>query len=270
MPTRAQRIERLEDRHLVRAEKAANVAQSKFQFAHSMAGVMNGQPILIGHHSERGHRRDIAKMDAAVRTGAEADRQAARSTSLAASAEYTGISIEDSDAESLLRAKIERLESNHSSMKKTNREWRKCKGDIDTMDVSGNTKEAVARWLEARQYSWQKAPFEGYQLSNSNANIRRCKIRLEELARVEAIQDGDIVAAGTCEGKAFEFVTDTADNRLRFESPRLSKDACKSLRRGGFKWSPKRGAWVRLLNENAISSATHFVAPELSRMSVSS
>lgn len=42
----------------------------------ALTDAMNGQPVLIGHHSERRHRRQLASMDAAMRRACEADRRA--------------------------------------------------------------------------------------------------------------------------------------------------------------------------------------------------
>src|SRR5271157_4805979 len=45
------------------ADRAESEAAQRFDATRRLADVMNGQPILIGHHSERRHRRDIARMD---------------------------------------------------------------------------------------------------------------------------------------------------------------------------------------------------------------
>ena len=52
------RRERLEDR----ADKQSAEATRRLTEADRMSGMMNGQPILIGHHSEKRHRRDLDKM----------------------------------------------------------------------------------------------------------------------------------------------------------------------------------------------------------------
>lgn len=260
---RKDRLDKLRERHGRRADKAETEADSRFKYVDTMGRVMNGQPILLGHHSEKRHRRDLARMDGNMRKGIEADKYAARSRGLAATVERSGISIEDDDAQTLLAAKIAKLEEKQACMKRVNREWRKCKGDVDKMPAE--LQGILRTWLETK-YDYDRAPFERWQLSNNNANIRRCKARQVEIEQVGEIEDDQEVAAGTCEGKAFRFVTDTGDHRLRFESPRLSREACTILRQHGFKWSRNRDAWVRLLNGNAISAAVHFVAPALERL----
>ncbi len=49
------------------ANNAARHAQAASDRAHSIAdGIPMGQPILVGHHSERHHRADIARIDSAM------------------------------------------------------------------------------------------------------------------------------------------------------------------------------------------------------------
>ncbi len=244
---REDRLEKLRDRHEARADKAEAEAESRFKYVDTMVGIMQGEPIKVGHHSEKRHRRDHERVDTNMRKGIQAGKQASHSRGLADTVEHSGISVEDDDAQSLLDEKIAKMEEKQAYMKSVNKQWRKRKGDASRVAELG------------RQY-------QGWELSNNNANIKRCKARKIELAKVAEIEDDKEVAAGTCEGKAFHFVTDTADHRLRFESPRLSKDACKILRQHGFKWSPNRNAWVRLLNLNAIGAAVYYVTPELKAM----
>ena len=54
----AQRRERLEQR----AAKARAESEARSASADSLSQVMNGQPILVGHHSEKRHRSDLNKM----------------------------------------------------------------------------------------------------------------------------------------------------------------------------------------------------------------
>lgn len=66
------RIERFEQY----SENASGRAQSAFKKVDSILSVIPpGQPILVGHHSERRHRRDIARMDSGMRTGVEESKK---------------------------------------------------------------------------------------------------------------------------------------------------------------------------------------------------
>jgi len=75
----AERYERAEDRALYHEEhagKAAARSDAAFGAEHGILDVIPmGQPILIGHHSERRHRRDLERAENARRRGmAEAER----------------------------------------------------------------------------------------------------------------------------------------------------------------------------------------------------
>ncbi len=48
-------------RYLRRAEKAREESNRHGNEADRMAKMMNGQPIFIGHHSKKRHRRDIER-----------------------------------------------------------------------------------------------------------------------------------------------------------------------------------------------------------------
>ena len=76
----AERYERAEDRaermsgYAENAEARSNAA---YQRAHQIAdGIPFGQPILVGHHSERRHRRDLDRIDSGMRTSIAEDRKA--------------------------------------------------------------------------------------------------------------------------------------------------------------------------------------------------
>lgn len=67
------RIERFEQY----SENATDRAHSAFKKIDSiMSFIPPGQPILVGHHSERRHRRDIARMDSGIRKGVEETKKA--------------------------------------------------------------------------------------------------------------------------------------------------------------------------------------------------
>lgn len=64
-------------RHRRNAESARSRSDAADDVAHRIAGgIPFGQPILVGHHSESRHRRDIARVDAANRRSYEEHQQA--------------------------------------------------------------------------------------------------------------------------------------------------------------------------------------------------
>ncbi|MEU1853925.1 DUF3560 domain-containing protein [Streptomyces sp. NPDC019990] len=71
----AERLERAEDRterFSNRAGRAAAASEARHKAAHrALDGIEPGQPILRGHHSERGHRRAIERSDSHMRKSIE-------------------------------------------------------------------------------------------------------------------------------------------------------------------------------------------------------
>jgi hypothetical protein len=62
-----------------RAEKAQARRTAAHQRADSISSMIPfGQPILVGHHSERRHRRDLAKIDKSMRTAIQEGEKAER------------------------------------------------------------------------------------------------------------------------------------------------------------------------------------------------
>lgn len=85
---RQQRQQARSQRLAQRADRAADAAQAAAARGREIASrIPFGQPILIGHHSERRHRRDLATIDRAHRTAAE---QEERATELARRAQVAG------------------------------------------------------------------------------------------------------------------------------------------------------------------------------------
>ena len=80
-------LERSVDRHERRGTRQAASAQAHSDRADQISGgIPSGQPILVGHHSEGRHRRDLARIHASTAKGAEAHRAAAEEQRLADSA----------------------------------------------------------------------------------------------------------------------------------------------------------------------------------------
>lgn len=71
-------VEARVDRFSGYAENAERSAESASSYAHNLvAGIPMGQPILVGHHSERGHRATLKRCDAATRRALNESERAA-------------------------------------------------------------------------------------------------------------------------------------------------------------------------------------------------
>jgi len=83
----------------------------------AVAGIPFGQPILVGHHSEKRHRRDLAKSDNAMRKAVDEDRKTSHWERRAAGAERNA----EPDAEKPLGFIQRRLEEAERDIRKMKR-----------------------------------------------------------------------------------------------------------------------------------------------------
>lgn len=160
-----------------------------------------------------------------------------------------GISADDPQAVSKLEKKLEKLEASQELMKAVNAYYRKH----GTLDGCPHLTERGIENLKADMASgwhYEKKPFQSWQLSNNNAEIRRLKGRIEELTRQkEAAYVGWEFDGGTVE-------INREANRLQiFFEGKPDAAVRDELKSNGFRWSPKAGAWQRQLNDTTIRVA---------------
>lgn len=169
------------------AEKREARTDSLFASAReAIAGIPFGQPILIGHHSEKRHRRDLDRHDQRMRAAIDNQATAARMESKADEIERQAdgaIYSDDPDAIEALTAKIATLEAQRAAMKAANVAFRK--GDAAFAAQQGITLEQAAarRALINEGYSWCRQPFPAYSLQNLGGTITRARQRLAGLVK---------------------------------------------------------------------------------------
>ncbi len=232
-----QRRERAERR----AERLGRVAEAQHADARAeLAHIPPGQPVLVGHHSERRHRKAIERSSRKARQALDTSRAAEAARSTAARAGYA-ISSDDPNALPALEARLSALEEQRAFHNAMNAAYRKG-GWAAVEQVPGMTPEVLAsakRTLELAP--WLKKPAE---TKNLGANIRRVRRRIEEL-RAAAEQP----AGAPIEGEGFTIEEDPDDNRVRFRfDERPDKETLAEMKRAGFRWSRRHGAWQRQLN----------------------
>lgn len=238
------RRERLE----AAAAKAARESDARLERAHKMLDMIPpGQPILVGHYSERGHRAHLRKIDANFAKGFEADKRAKHLQARADAVGTAGISSDDPEAIEKLRVELAELEAAQAARKEINaahKRFLKDPATLETAKLTDAQKERVRSYKP--QYSWEPHPCPPYAMQNANANIRRIKGRIEQIeaARVlagrkpETEQHGEITLA-----------RDIEDNRIRLLFPGKPDEATRTLlKANGFRWSPMAKAWQRQLN----------------------
>ena len=236
------RIERYEELAEKNREKSDRLYEESRK---AIEHIPLGQPILVGHHSEARHRRDLDRSWNKMGQAVEAQKKADYYEAKAASAEAnTAISADDPEAITKLKAKIEAAETLQARMKAINAAHRKYLKNPDTLDKA-NLSEAEKKHIRdyVPAYSWEPHPFAPYQLSNNNANIRRMKQRLAGLERAETRETKEYTIEGV------RVIENTEENRLQlFFDAKPPEETRKRLKSNGFRWARSIGAWQRQLN----------------------
>ena len=229
------RIDRMEER----AARAQAESSAASHAAHEiMRLIPPGQPILVGHHSERHHRRDLDKIDRNMRKSIEAGEKSAYYSSRAASAASNhAISSDDPDAVEKLEAKLAKLQAAQERDKELNAWYRKHKTMKGCPGITGeDAASADAQLAEMREGI--RRPVPAWQLSNRNGEIKRIKDRLAQLRKVDEMEHTEIEFDGGM------IITNEDVNRVQILFDEKPDDATHSkLKSNGFRWSRTEGAW---------------------------
>ena len=258
---RRERLEAAADK----ADARAAGAYSRADLREEASGIPLGQPILVGHHSEGRHRRAIERAENAMRRSVEEGKHAEELRAKAAGVGTGGISSDDPEATEKLAAKIKAAEDKQTFMKSANAllrkamkagacpinenaEFRAFAKDLAKVLGTEDATAAAKAMLEP-DFAGRRG-FASYQLTNNNANIRRMKLRLEQLQRDQNREDKE---------HEFDGVTvkeNTEENRVQFIfDGKPDSDVRAILKQHGFRWAPSQNAWQRHLNNNGIYSA---------------
>lgn len=238
MTTRRERLEAKIEKRQEWAEKRRAEASQRFTAVQKICEhIPPGQPILVGHHSERRARADQARIHNGMRAAVHADSVAGHHEQKAAGLARvldTHIFSDDDDATERLRERIDKLRQDREKMKGSNAAYRKGPARWAAfLGVDAET-EAKARAEIEAGYSWCRQPHPSYELQNIGANIRRLEQRLKDVAaRSERAAAAEATAGGVMiEGGGWVRVTFA-------EKPR--RELLNELRGAGFRWAG--GSW---------------------------
>lgn len=250
------------NRYLDRAGSARQESSRRGNEAMRMSRIMQGEPIKIGHHSEKRHRRDIERMDANMGRAVKASEKAQHYENKAAGVGKGGISQDDPDALDKLRTKISDLEKRQDFMKQVNKQFRAGGWNA----VEGLSEGSVARLKQTMiDAPYIKKPFETYSLTNNSANIRRIKERIITLERAQQEPERAPVR-----GPGFTVIESKDENRILFEfDKKPAREVCQIMRSNGWRFSRRLMAWVRLINNTSRFSAER-VTSQLEGMTLTS
>ena len=250
--TRRQRLEA----KVARREEWADKADARRDAAHAgveriASAIPFGQPILVGHHSERHARRDQERirsgMDRALAESKLADHHRSKASGLEAQLDRSVFS-DDENAVAALEARITEREAECARRKAVNAAWRKL-GDGSKLEklaqLAASNVVTPAEALEISRFfalcHWEENPYPAYANTNARSAIRRDRERIAEI-QARAARAATAEQAG---GVAIEALGAAGDGesytRVTFaEKP--AREVLEALRAAGFSWG--RGSWV--------------------------
>jgi hypothetical protein len=260
-----------QERYRVLAKKMQLRAQARLDQAHRMAETIPfGQPILVGHHSEKRDRRFRERIHNTFGSGFALLEKAEYYERRAQGVNTHTISGDDPEALEKLKVRVETLKTAQERMKAANAAIRKHQKDGP---------EAQQAALEGLGFQPEQAKslltpdvmgtvgFASYSLSNNNANIRRLEERIQTLKKAQKLEDRETrYAWGTVrENKEV--------NRIQFRfDERPDADTREVMKKSGFRWAPSESAWQRQWTGNAVYAARDVIkklderlAPDQSR-----
>jgi hypothetical protein len=235
--TRRERLEKKLEKREEWAEKAHERASEEFGTSSDLIkDLPAGQPILVGHHSEKAHRRLLERSGSHMDKGCEqyklAKHHEEKAQGLARQLENTIFS-DDEDAVERLQEKLDDRRKRQDGYKKINKIIR------SKITPAEKLKEIILVGIIGEQTATELIEkgrtLPAYMLINNNSEIRRIEKRIEEIKRrqeqqAEAEQAGGVVARYWTP----DCVTVTFAEKPEYSIIRALKDA-------GFYFS--RGSW---------------------------
>jgi Domain of unknown function (DUF3560) len=253
LDNRRDRFESRKERRLDNAHrqglKNRKLSKSFYDRSTTMARcIPMGQPILVGHHSEKRDRRFRKRMWNIMGKSVAANDKAKYYEEKAEAIESNrAIFSDDPDAIEKLKEKIATAVDRQDFMKAGNKIVKSKKltieQKIEQLKAAGHSAMILQPDFCGR------VGYADYELTNNNANIRRMKQRLEQLekALINAVEIGDTEE----EYPDLDLIVRSARTINRIQlifsgKPRL--EIRNLLKSHGFRWAPSEGAWQRHLN----------------------
>lgn len=250
------RVDGRRDRLEQRADKAEKLSNSHYERSKSISDMIPfGQPILVGHHSEKRARRDADRIFSEMGKSVEQSDKAKKLKRRADSVGSAGIASDDPEAIAKLEKKLINLKSAHETMKMVNTTLRK-KNLTDEQKIEyimANSTLTRAGVLEVMKPDYMgRVGFAPYALTNNNKNIKNTEQRIEDLKK---LHDGEVLDGSGCvDGIDWQLCEE--DGRVKFIFEGKPSDETRAILKGnGFNWSRFAGAWIRKITPNAIRAA---------------
>jgi hypothetical protein len=236
-----QRQEGRRQRLLDRAERRTAESNRRYRQFKSMSDCIPfGQPILVGHHSEKRDRAFRKRMCANMDKACELHKEAGELRGRAEAVGTGGISSDDPEAVTKLREQLAAAEAEQAKMVKANACLRRK--DDAGLQAMGYTAAEIAALKQPDMCG--RVGYADYMTKNNGANIRRLKERIATLALNQSRPTVEIEYTG-----GVTYREDSEENRVMIVFPgKPDAGTRQQLKGAGLRWSPTNGAWQRLLN----------------------
>lgn len=238
------------ERYLERAEKAEREAEQRDKARRQISDMIPmGQPILVGHHSEKRHRTDIKRMDNHMQKAHEASEKAEHYRNKAAGIGRAGISSDDPEAVQKLKEKLAKLQRYQEEMKTMNKivKAKKLSDEekVQRLQAGHNLDLGNAHKLLQPDFCG-RIGFPSYALQNNNGNMRRIKERIEQLGKVATMESSEQKIG------EFQIVQNVEENRTQvFTDGKPPAEVRQALKSRGFRFSRYNICWQRHLSNGA-------------------
>lgn len=238
------------------AEKNKKASDAAYKASHdTVKHIPMGQPILVGHHSEKMHRNTLEKswnqMGKSVELSDKADYYSEKAK---AAENNTAISSDDPDAIEKLKDKLKKLIEKQEFMKSINKICRSKKLSeseiVAKLKADFNLKDESIHTLLNPRYSFEKKGFPSYSLTNNNGRIKQVRDRINRLEQLEKLENESFKIGEV------EIQVNVDDNRVEIYFPgKPEEEFRKKIKSSGFRWSRYKSAWQKQISNWNIRDA---------------
>lgn len=245
MTTREKLESKLEKRHEWAASRQQKAEAASNRASNISERFAFGQPILVGHHSQRAAENDQKRMHNAMTSSVQnadmAEHHASKAGGLQDMLDKSIFS-DDEDAVERIEERIATLEHEQGQCVAINKICRNKKTTEEEKiailkDQFPKLKDETIDGMLHPQYSFEKPGFPSYVLTNRNGNLNRLRKRLEEVKCRKQREDDAANAENGCVVK--KYGNDYCDIVFA-EKP--ERDIINALKANGFHWSG--GRWI--------------------------
>lgn len=169
----------------------------------------------------------------------------------------SAIRSDDENAIDKLKSKLANLQKAQEQMKACNKIVKDKKDNkIERLAEILGTQERAKELLEPDFCG--RLGFASFNLTNNNAAMKAVQERINEIEKMNKVEEKEEEINGV------KIIQNKEEMRLQliFDG-KPAQEMINLLKSKGFKWSPRFGAWQRLLNLNCLDAFNYYIKPKL-------